>query len=161
MHPLTARLRTDGIDVVDVPAKLAARVRMLSTGHGRKNDDADAVSVGIAARSAPRLNSAAVEGTVTALRAIVEHRDDLVKTRTQTVNRLHVVLTNLIPAGPAQLAADTAARAAEHLARPARCAGKTLRGLATDLVAEIRQLDRRIAKAAATSRPPSPTPAPR
>jgi transposase len=57
--PLTARLRTDGIDVVDVPAKLAARVRMLSTGHGRKNDDADAVSVGIAARSAPRLNSAA------------------------------------------------------------------------------------------------------
>ena len=94
--PLTARLRTDGIDVVDVPAKLAARVRMLSTGHGRKNDDADAVSVAIAARSARRLNSAAVDGAVTALRAIVEHRDDLVKTRTQTVNRLHVVLTNLI-----------------------------------------------------------------
>jgi hypothetical protein len=97
--PLTARLRTDGIDVVDVPAKLAARVRMLSTGHGRKNDDADAVSVAIAARSAPRLNSAAVDGAVTALRAIVEHRDDLVKTRNQTVNRLHVVLTNLTPAG--------------------------------------------------------------
>ena len=34
---------------VDVPAKLATRVRMLSTGHGRKNDDADAISVGIAA----------------------------------------------------------------------------------------------------------------
>ena len=64
----TARLRTDGIDVVDVPAKLAARVRMLSTGHGRKNDDADAVSLGIAARSARTLNSAAVEGTVSALR---------------------------------------------------------------------------------------------
>ncbi len=27
--PLTTRLRTDGIDVLDVPAKLAARVRML------------------------------------------------------------------------------------------------------------------------------------
>jgi transposase len=79
--PLTAPLRTDGIDVVDVPAKLAARVRMLSTGHGRKKDDADAASVGIAARSARRLNSAAVEGTVTALRAIIGHRDDLVKTR--------------------------------------------------------------------------------
>ena len=93
--PLTARLRADGVDVVDVPAKLAARVRMLSSGHGRKNDDADAVSVGIAALSARTLTSAPVEGTVTALRAIVEHRDDLVKTRTQTVNRLHVVLTNL------------------------------------------------------------------
>ena len=145
--PLTARLRTDGIDVVDVPAKLAARVRMLSTGHGRKND-ADAVSVAIAARSARRLNSAAVDGAVTAVRAIVEHRDDLVKTRTQTVNRLHVVLTNLIPAG-----ADrdlTAERAAELLRgiRPRDAAGKTLRGLAAGLVGEIRQLDRRIAKAA-------------
>ncbi len=72
--PLTTQLRTDGIDVLDVPAKLAARVRMLSTGHGRKNDDADAVSVAIAARSAPRLNSAVVDGAITALRAIVEHR---------------------------------------------------------------------------------------
>ena len=140
--PLTARLRTDGIDVIDVPAKLAARVRMLSTGHGRKNDDADAVSVAIAARSARRLNSAAVDGAVTALRAIVEHRDDLVKTRTQTV-------TNLIPAGASRDL--TAERAAEVLRgiRPRDAAGRTLRSLATDLVAEIRQLDRRIAKAAA------------
>ena len=147
--PLTARLRTDGIDVVDVPAKLAPRVRMLSTGHGRKNDDADAVSVAIAARSARTLNSAAVDGAVTALRAIVEHRDDLVKTRTQTVNRLHVVLTNLIPAGASRDL--TAERAAELLRgiRPRDTAGRTLRSLATDLVAEIRQLDRRIAKAAA------------
>ena len=122
---------------------------MLSSGHGRKNDDADAVSVGIAARSARRLNSAAVDGAVTALRAIVEHRDDLVKTRTQTVNRLHVVLTNLIPAGAQRDL--TAERAAELLRgiRPRDIAGKTLRGLATDLVAETRQLDRRIAKAAA------------
>lgn len=70
------------------------------------------------------------------------------KTRTQTVNRLHVVLTNLIPSG-----ADrhlTAERAAELLRgiRPRNAAGRTLRSLAADLVAEIRQLDR-IAKAAA------------
>jgi transposase len=147
--PLTARLRTDGLDVVDVPAKLAARVRMLSTGHGRKTDDADALSVGIAARSARRLNSAAVDGAVTALRAIVEHRDDLVKTRTRTVNRLHVVLTHLVPAGAQRDL--TANKAAELLrgTRPRDTAGKTLRGLAADLVTEIRQLDRRIAKAAA------------
>ena len=145
--PLTARLRTDGVDVVDVPAKLAARVRMLSTGHGRKTDDADALSVGIAARSARTLTSVTVEGTVTALRAIVEHRDDLVKTRTQTVNRLHVVLTHLIPAGAQRDL--TASKAAELLrgTRPRDTAGKTLRGLAADLVAEIRHLDRRIAKA--------------
>jgi GNAT superfamily N-acetyltransferase len=33
--PLTNRLRADGFAPVDVPAKLAARVRLLSTGHGR------------------------------------------------------------------------------------------------------------------------------
>src|SRR5688572_32822442 len=35
---LAARLAGDGIEAVDVPAKLATRVRMLSTGHGRKDD---------------------------------------------------------------------------------------------------------------------------
>ncbi|WP_333894586.1 transposase [Mycolicibacterium gadium] len=86
---------------------------------------------------------------MTALRAIVEHRDDLVKTRTQTVNRLHVVLTNLSPAGAQRDL--TAERAAELLRgiRPRDAAGKTLRNLAGDLVAEVRQLDRRITKAAA------------
>ncbi|MCW2526477.1 MAG: putative transposase [Pseudonocardiales bacterium] len=145
--PLATRLRTDGIEVLDVPAKLATRVRTLSTGHGRKNDDADAISVGIAALSAPALNSAADDATVTALRAIVEHRDDLVKTRTQTVNRLHVLLTNLIPAGAGRdLSADQAAELLRGI-RPRATAGKALRGLAVDLVAEIRQLDRRIIKA--------------
>src|SRR4051794_21642220 len=91
--PLTARLRTDGIDVIDVPAKLAARVRMLSTGHGRKNDEADAVSVGVAAHTSNSLNTAEIDSATTALRALVEHRDDLVKTRTQTTNRLHTILT--------------------------------------------------------------------
>ncbi|MGY4646586.1 hypothetical protein ACVWWN_000382 [Mycobacterium sp. URHB0021] len=116
---------------------------MLSTGHGRK-----AVSVAIAARSARTLNSAAVDGAVTALRAIVEHRHDLVKTRTQTVNRLHVVLTNLIPAGAQREL--TANKAADVLrgTRPRDAAGKTLRGLAADLDTEIRHLDRSIAKAA-------------
>ena len=137
------------MDVVDVPAKLAARVRLPSTGHGRKNDDADAVSVGIAALSARTLTSAAVESTVTALRAIVEHRDDLVKTRTQTINRLRVVLTNLIPAGARRDL--TAERPAELLRgiRPRDTAGKTLRGLAVDIVTEIRQLTAVTAKAAA------------
>ena len=31
-----------------MPAKLARRVRMLSIGHGRKTDEADALSVGVA-----------------------------------------------------------------------------------------------------------------
>jgi transposase len=147
--PLTQRLHADGIDVTDVPAKLAARVRVLSTGHGRKTDEADAISVGIAALTATRLNTASVDAAITALRAVVEHRDDLVKTRTQTVNRLHVLLTHLTPAGATRgLTADRAADILRQI-RPREPAAKTLRSLAADLVAEIRALDRRIAKAAA------------
>lgn len=146
--PLTNLLSKDGVDVVDIPAKLAARMRTLSTGHGRKSDDADAVSVAIAALHAHGLNTARMDATVTALRAIVEHRDDLVKIRTQTINRLHVVLTYLIPAGaPRGLTADRAARLL-RTTRPRDIAGKTLRSLAVDLIGEVRQLDRRILKAA-------------
>ena len=146
--PLTTRLRADEIEVIDVPAKLAARVRVLSTGHGRKSDDADALSIGIAALTSRTLSTAEIDTATTALRAIVEHRDDLVKTRTQTVNRLHVVLTNLVPAGAGRnLTADHAAELLRGV-RPHNAPGKTLRALAMDLVSEVRQLDRRIAKAA-------------
>ena len=46
---LAQRLVADGEDVLDVPAKLAARVRVYSQGHGRKTDKDDAVSIGLAA----------------------------------------------------------------------------------------------------------------
>jgi hypothetical protein len=65
--PLASRLSGDGIAVVDVPAKLAARVRVLSSGHRRKTDAADATSVGIAALSATRLRTVAIDEAVIAL----------------------------------------------------------------------------------------------
>jgi transposase len=142
--PLVSRLSAGGIDAVDVSAELAARVRVLSTGHGRKNDDADAISVAVAALSAAGLRTIAVDEAVTALRALVEHRDDVVTTRTQTVNRLHVLLTRLLSGGaPRRLSADAAA----PLLRTVRARGigpRTLRGLAAELITEIRHLDRRI-----------------
>ena len=49
---LAQRLVGGGEQVLEVPAMLAARVRVLSVGHGRKSDPYDAVSVAIAARSA-------------------------------------------------------------------------------------------------------------
>jgi transposase len=53
-----------------------------------------------------------------------------------------------VPAGAQRgLTAEQAADLLRGI-RPRDTAGKTLRGLATDLVSEIRQLDRRIAKAA-------------
>jgi transposase len=118
---------------------------MLSSGHGRKSDEADAYSVGVAALTAPRLNATQTEDAVAALGALTEHRDDLVRTRTQTVNRLHTLLTQLVPAGhPRGLTADDAAQVLRTV-RPRTAQGRTLRQLAAELVAELRRLDRRIA----------------
>jgi hypothetical protein len=135
---LTSRLTADGVEVIDVPAKLARRVRMLSTGHGRKTDQADALSVGIAAHTATRLNTAVIDEAIAALRCLTEHRDDLVRTRTQTVNRLHALLAQLIPAGlPRGLTADTAAAALRSI-RP-----RAVRGLSgTTTTGSIRPVDR-------------------
>jgi hypothetical protein len=50
---------------------------MLSTRHGRKTDQADALSVGIAAHTATRLNAAVVDEAIATLRCLTEHRDGL------------------------------------------------------------------------------------
>ena len=148
--PLTTRLAADGIQAVNVPAKLARRVRLLSTGHGRKTDEADALSVGIAALTATRLNTTVIDEALAALRAVTEHREDLVRTRTQTVNRLHVLLAQLIPSGlPRKLTAEAAAAALRAI-RPRTLLARTLRRLAVELLAELRRLDRRITEATAT-----------
>ena len=142
--PLATRLLADGLAVADVPAKLAARVRTLSTGHGRKTDEADALSVAVAAWTAPALVSVRFDELAMALRALTEHRDDLVKARTQTVNRLHVLLAHLIEGGaPTELSADAAAGLLRRV-RSRDVLGATRRRLAVDLIAEVRRLDARI-----------------
>ena len=50
-RPLAQRLLEAGEQVVDVPAKLAARVRLFDTGHNRKTDALDAHSIAIVAVS--------------------------------------------------------------------------------------------------------------
>ena len=44
-RPLAQRLLADGETVVDVPAKLAARVRVFDTGNARKTDATDAHAI--------------------------------------------------------------------------------------------------------------------
>jgi transposase len=86
------------------------------------------------------------------LRALVEHRDDVVRSRTQTINRLHVLLTQLLLGGASRgLDAETAARLLRTV-RPRATGPATLRRLAVELSGEIRHLeirhlDRRITTA--------------
>jgi transposase len=142
---LAQRLVSNGEQVVDVPAKLAARVRVLSVGHGRKSDPDDAVSVAVAAQSVPQLRPVGVEDQAVVLYLLTKRRQDLVAGRTQTINRLHRLLVDLVPGGARRNL--TAKRAAALLAAvtPVDAPALTRWLLATELVADVRQLEQRIA----------------
>jgi transposase len=117
---------------------------LLSAGHGRKSDAHDAVSVAVAAHGARRLGQVHIEDHASVLRLLSDRRDDLVRQRTRTLNRLHVLLCDLLPGGAKRsLDADTAATLLRRL-RPATTPARTRRQLAVDLVADLRVLDRRI-----------------
>ena len=57
-RPLAQRLLAQGETVLDVPAKLAARVRVFDTGNARKTDATDAHAVAMVALRTPRLRRA-------------------------------------------------------------------------------------------------------
>jgi transposase len=144
-RPLAQRRLGDGELVIDVPPKLSARIRVLSNGHGRKTDAADAVSTALAVCSSAELHAATIEGHATTLRLLSDRRDDLVARRTQVLNRLHALLANLVPGTvTTPLSADTAA-ALLRRCRPAAGAQRTRRVLASDLVREARRLDAEVA----------------
>jgi transposase len=141
---LAQRLVGDGEHVVEVPAKLAARVRVLSVGHGRKSDPDDAVSVAVAARSVPSLRQVRVEDQAVVLHLLTKRRQDLVAARTQTINRLHRLLVDLVPGGARRNLTTNRAAALLAAVTPVGQPAVTRWQLATDLVADVRQLEQRI-----------------
>jgi transposase len=143
-RPVAQRLVGDGEQVLDVPAKLAARVRVLSVGHGRKSDPHDAVSVAIAARSVPQLRQVGVEDQAVVLHLLTKRRQDLVAARTQTINRLHRLLMDLVPGGARRnLTAKCAAALLDQVV-PSGAPAVTRWQLAGELVADVRHLEQRI-----------------
>jgi transposase len=89
---LAGRLAAAGESVVDVPPKLSARVRVLSTGNARKNDGVDALATALAASRNERLAQVDPEAASEVLRLLSERREDLVAERTRALNRLHGLL---------------------------------------------------------------------
>jgi NAD(P)-dependent dehydrogenase (short-subunit alcohol dehydrogenase family) len=71
-RPLAQRLLEDGEQVVDVPAKLAARVRLFDTGHNRKTDAHDAHAVAAVAVRTKTLRVLQLDGELEALRMLTD-----------------------------------------------------------------------------------------
>ncbi len=136
-RPLAQRLLADGEQVVDVPAKLAARVRMLDTGHGRKTDAHDAHSVAVAAVRAKELRVLALDPELEALRMLVDRRAELARQRTQTANRLQRLLAELTPRKAKKDITALQAKAILASVRPRDLVGKTRRRLAAEQLADL------------------------
>ncbi len=146
---LAQRLVADGEAVVDVPAKLSARVRVFSTGQGRKTDATDAHSVAVAGLRTPGLRLVAADDTAVALRLLVDRRDELGVARTVTVNRLHRLLVDLVDGGAKKALSANQAKALLGTVRPRDVVGRTRRQLAAELIADLAGIDRKMKAATA------------
>ena len=141
---LTQRLLADGEQVVDVPATLSARVRVFSTGNGRKTDATDAHSIALVAARTPTLQRVVVDGENMALRLLVDRRDELGVLRTQTVNRIHKLLLELMPGGAKKFLSAAQAKTLLATVRPRDVVGKTRRALAAEKIADLAVIDAKI-----------------
>ena len=141
---LAQRLVADSEPVVDVPAKLSARARLFSTGQGRKTDPVDAHSVALAGLHSPGLRVITADDAAVALRLLADRRDELGAARTQTVNRLHRLLLELLPGGAKKFLSAAQAKDLLATVRPRDIAGKTRRRLAAELVTELTRTGKRI-----------------
>jgi transposase len=113
-HLLAQQLLAAGERVLDVPPKLAARVRLLASGDTNKNDPNDARSVAVAALRSPARRPVAADDHAAVLKVWSKRHRDLGRTRTQVACRLHVVLCELVPGGFSKRI--TAGQAAQVLA---------------------------------------------
>ena len=95
---LANRLLADGEQVVDVPPKLSARMRVFATGQGRKTDATDAHSVALAATRMSGLRPAVDSQQLAVLRILADRRRSLGEDHTRMVCQLHQLLLELIPA---------------------------------------------------------------
>ena len=143
-RPLAQRLLADGEQVVDVPAKLSARVRLFDTGHNRKTDAHDAHAVAVVAVRTEGLRVLFYDVELEALRMLADRRAELTRARIQTVNRLHRLLAELTPGRTKKDITTGQARAILSSVRPRDLAGKTRRRLAAEQLAELVAVEKKI-----------------
>jgi transposase len=143
-RPLAQRLLADGEQVLDIPAKLAARVRVFDTGNARKTDATDAHAIAATALRTPNLRVLSFDEELVALRLLSDRRDELSARRVQTVNRLHRLLTELIPGGAGKDLTATKAKRLLATVKPRSLVGKTTRRMAVEEMVDLVTTDNRL-----------------
>ena len=142
---IAQRLVADGESVLDVPAKLSARVRVFDTGQGRKTDPVDAHSVAVAGLRSRDLRPVSVDDTTVVVRLLVDRRDELGRARTDLVSRIHQLLLLLIPGGAKQyLTRGQASYLLRTEVLPEGIVARTRHDLARELIGELTTIDAKI-----------------
>jgi transposase len=142
---IAQRLLADGETVVDVPAKLSARVRVFDTGQGRKTDPVDAHSVAVAGLRSPGLRQVQIDDATVALRLLVDRRDELGRTRTEVVNRIHRMLLEILPGGAKKfLTRGQASYLLRTAPEPVGIVAQTRHDLARELIDELTMIDTKV-----------------
>jgi transposase len=138
---LSQQLVAAGETVVDVPATLASRVRVLATGRSNKNDPNDALSVAVAALRFRGLRPVVPVGHGEVLRLLAKRNTDIGSQRTRLVCRMHALLAELVPGG---IAKEINASDVDRLlgtVNPATPVEQVRHDLAVELLDDIRRLD--------------------
>jgi hypothetical protein len=91
---LSQQLVNAGERVLDVPPKLAAKVRLLDNGSTNKNDPSDARSVAVAALRAKSMAVVRREDHVEVMKIWVRRRRELQRTNNRIANRLQACCAN-------------------------------------------------------------------
>jgi transposase len=137
------RLIAKGEPVVDVPAKLSARMRVFATGQGRKTDDTDAHSIALVGVRMSGLRSVVDDEQLELLRLLVDRRRRIGEDHTRMVCQLHQLLLELLPGGAKRDLSAAQARKLLAGVRPRDLVGKTRKRHAMELVVDLERLYQR------------------
>ena len=138
---LSQQLVAAGERVVDVPAMLASRVRVLGTGQSTKTDPNDARSIAVAALRAPSLAVVRPADHVTVCRLLAKRHTDMARWRTKLCCRLHALVGELVPGGINKEVVVNQARSLLEGIEPGDVAALERRRQALELIDEIEHLD--------------------
>ena len=137
---LVLRLPSAGESVIDVPAKLSARMRVYATGQGRKTDDTDAHSIALAGVRMTGLRHVVSDESLEVLRLLAGRRRRIGEDHTRMVCQLHVLLLELLPGGAKKDLSAAQARKLLAGVRPKDVAGKTRKRVALELVVGLERV---------------------
>ena len=99
---LAQQLVAAGETVVDVPAVMSTRTRLLGSGKAQKNDPNDARSVAIAALRNNQLCCVSLDDHARVLKLLAKRHRDLGRLKSKASCRLHALLMELEPGGMAK-----------------------------------------------------------